>query len=94
MPIILKKQVIDILKILQEKKTECIASDLANELGIDYIVLMSAMNDLKNSKLGDFKEEEINQISLNEEGLEYLNKGLPERQIIEVLLKENIKLFF
>ena len=59
MPIKLKKQVADILKIMQEEKSEIIASELAKELKIDYIVLMSAVNDLKDNKLADFKEEEI-----------------------------------
>ena len=91
MTIALKKQVIDILKVLKEKKTECIASELASELSIDYIVLMSAVNDLKDQGLGDFKEEEIHEISLNEEGLLYLKNCLPERQLIQLLLKDNIK---
>ena len=46
MTIKLKKQVIEILSILKKKKTEQIASLLANELNIDYIVLMAAVNDL------------------------------------------------
>ena len=91
MKIKLKKQVIEILKVLKEKKSECIASDLANELDIDYIVLMSAVNDLIDVNLGGFKEKEIFQISLNEEGLNYLKKSLPERQLLEALLKDNIK---
>ncbi len=91
MKIKLKKQVIEILKVLKEKKSECIASELANELDIDYIVLMSAVNDLIDVNLGGFKEKEIFQISLNEEGLNYLKKSLPERQLLEALLKDNIK---
>ncbi|MHA1805904.1 MAG: phenylalanine--tRNA ligase subunit alpha, partial [Promethearchaeota archaeon] len=87
----LKKQVKDILKVLQEKKDNCIASELANELNIDYIVLMSAVNDLIAHELGGFKEREIHQVSLNEEGLSYLEKGLPERQLLNLLLNENLK---
>ena len=68
MAIKLRKQVTDILKVMQEKKSEIIASELAKDLKIDYIVLMSAINDLKDNKLAGFKEEEIFQISLNEEG--------------------------
>ena len=62
MGIKLRKQVIDILKVLKEKDTECIASDLAEELEIDYIVLMSAINDLIDADLGNFEEKEIFQI--------------------------------
>ena len=80
MTIKLKKQVIEILKILKKKDKEVLAKDLSKELKIDYIVLMSAINDLIEYDLGGFKEEEIYQISLNEEGLNYLKKGLPERQ--------------
>ncbi|MHA1197130.1 MAG: hypothetical protein ACTSSM_13655 [Promethearchaeota archaeon] len=91
MTVRLKKQVIDILKVLQQKNKELDASDLARELNIDYIVLMSAVNDLKDVGLADFREEEVNQISLNEEGLSYLKKGLPERQLLQILLKNDIK---
>ncbi|MHA1659166.1 MAG: phenylalanine--tRNA ligase subunit alpha [Promethearchaeota archaeon] len=91
MTISLKKQVIDILKVLREKKSQCVASELANELEIDYIVLMSAVNDLIDNKLGDFKEEEVYQISLNEEGLIYLKNNLPERQLLLLLLRDKVK---
>ena len=91
MKIKLKKQVIDILKVLRRKKSEIFATELVNELDIDYIVLMSAVNDLIDVKLGGFKEEEIFSISLNEEGISYLKKGLPERQLLNILLKDKIK---
>ncbi|MFX0057856.1 MAG: phenylalanine--tRNA ligase subunit alpha [Candidatus Hodarchaeota archaeon] len=91
MTVKLKKQVIDILKVLKDKNTELVASDLAKELKIDYIVLMSAINDLIEYNLANFKEEELFQVSLNKEGLNYLKNGLPERQLLNILLKENIK---
>jgi len=91
MTIKLKTLVIDILKVLKERKSEREATDLAEELSIDYIVLMSAVNDLIEQDLGGFKEKDIYQISLNEEGLGYLKKGLPERQLLQILLKDNIK---
>jgi predicted transcriptional regulator len=68
MKIRLKKQVIDILQILQEKDEKIIASELAEELNIDYIVLMAAINDLIDNKLGGFEEKEIFQVTLTEEG--------------------------
>ena len=77
MTIRLKKQVIDILRILKKKSSEVIATDLAKELKIDYIVLISAINDLIEHDLGYFKEEEVYQISLNDEGIDYLNNVLP-----------------
>ena len=91
MEIELRKRVIEIFKILKEKEKGYSASDLAEELGIDYIVLMSAINDLKDYHLADFKEEEIYEISLNEEGSSYLNKGLPERQLLQIILDEDLR---
>jgi len=87
----LKKQVIDIYKELKKKKSAVYASDLADELRIDYIVLMSAVNDLKDKGLADFEEEDVDLVSLNKEGQEYLLKGLPERQLLNILLDNNIK---
>ena len=91
MTIKLKKQVIEILGVLKKKNTELLASELANELNIDYIVLMTAINDLIEENLGGFREEDVNQISLNEEGIVYLEKGLPERQLLKILLESNIR---
>ena len=78
MTIKLKKQVLEILTVLKKKKTEQLASTLAKELSIDYIVLMAAINDLIDYDLGGFREKEIYQISLNDEGQNYLENGLPE----------------
>ncbi|MBY9020885.1 MAG: phenylalanine--tRNA ligase subunit alpha [Candidatus Lokiarchaeota archaeon] len=91
MTIKLKKQVIEILEVLKKKNTELLASELANELKIDYIVLMTAINDLIEENLGGFREEEVNQIVLNDEGTIYLKKGLPERQLLKIILDSNIK---
>ena len=85
MTIKLKKQVIEILKVLKKKKTEQLAATLAKELNIDYIVLMAAINDLIDHELGGFREEEINQISLNDEGHNYLENGLPENQLLKIM---------
>lgn len=87
----LKKQVIDILRVLQNKDSEILARELIKELKINYIVLMSAVNDLIAYDLGGFKEVDLNQISLTEEGLDYLKNGLPERQLLNFLLEEKIK---
>ena len=38
-------------------------AELAKELNVDYIVLMAAINDLIDQKLGGFREEELNQVS-------------------------------
>jgi phenylalanyl-tRNA synthetase alpha chain len=52
---------------------------------------MSAINDLKEYKLADFQEEEVHTIFLNKEGKSYLEKGLPERQILELIRKKSLK---
>lgn len=92
MTIPLQKKTIDVLKSLKNSNRETfIASKLAEKLNIDYIVLMSAMIELRDNNLGGFKEQEIDQVSLNEEGLEYLEKGLPERQLLNILFKKNTK---
>jgi phenylalanyl-tRNA synthetase alpha chain len=87
----LKKQVINILKVLKKKPSNVIAADLASDMKIDYIVLMSAVNDLIDKNLAGFKEEEIYDVSLNPEGKLYLEKGLPERQLLNLMLKSEIK---
>ena len=92
MTIKLEKQTISILKELRKIKSDSIiASDFSKELGIDYIVLMSAINDLKKYDLGNFREKEVNQVLLNKEGKSYLSKGLPERQLLSILLSNKIK---
>ncbi len=91
MGIKLRQNVLEILKTLQEKNIECDASELAKELKIDYIILMSAVNDLDKVKLGGFKEKSIDYLYLTDEGLNYLKKGLPSRQLINYLVKNKIK---
>ena len=87
----LKKRTIEILKLLKKKRSNVIATKVAEEMGIDYIVLMSAVNDLIEHNLGGFKEEDIYQISLNDEGRAYLKNELPERKLINIMIKDEIK---
>jgi phenylalanyl-tRNA synthetase alpha chain len=87
----LKKQVIDIFKVLQKKKNEYIASELASEVNEDYIVIMSAINDLSEQDLAGFKEIQIEEIFLNDEGRNYGVNGLPERKLLDILRKEKIQ---
>ncbi|MBA7539795.1 hypothetical protein ES705_32080 [subsurface metagenome] len=87
----LKKRTIEILKLLKKKRSNVIATKVAEEMGIDYIVLMSAVNDFIEHNLGGFKEEDIYQISLNDEGRAYLKNELPERKLINIMIKDEIK---
>jgi len=91
MTIKLRKQTINVLNLLKKKQSNVIANDIAEEMNIDYIVLMSAVNELIEHNLGGFKEEELHQISLNDEGKKYVKIGLPERQLLNIILKEGIK---
>jgi phenylalanyl-tRNA synthetase alpha chain len=92
MTIKLEKQTIEVFKELKKEQSDEIhASAFADKLGLDYIVLMSAINELKKHNLADFKEQEIFQVSLNQEGESYLEKGLPERQLLEQLLEKGVK---
>ena len=91
MTVKLKKQTIEVLKVLKKKRSNVVATKIAEEMKIDYIVLMSAINELIEHDLGGFKEEELYQISLNNEGKKYLRIGLPERQLLNLMLEEKIK---
>ncbi len=93
MTIKLRKQTIEILDVIKNKQSNVITTNLAKEMELDYIVLMSAVNELIANKLGGFEEVEINQISLNDEGYEYLENGLPERQLLNLFLKDKVKEF-
>ena len=91
MTIKLRKQTINILKVIKNKRSNVVATNLEKEMELDYIVLMSAVNELIDNKLGGFEEVEIYQISLNDEGSTYLENGLPERQLLNFLLQGKIK---
>ena len=87
----LKKQTLEVLKLLKKKQSNVNATDIAEEMNIDYIVLMSAVNELIEHNLGGFKVEVLYNISLIKEGKNYLKMGLPERQLLNLMLKEGIK---
>lgn len=72
----LKKQVIDILRVLYKKESEIFARDLKKERKIDYNVFISVVNYLITYDLGGFKEVDLNQISLNKGGINYLKMEL------------------
>ncbi|MBD3198040.1 MAG: phenylalanine--tRNA ligase subunit alpha [Candidatus Lokiarchaeota archaeon] len=92
MTIKLEKQTIEIFKKLRKEDSDSIiASNFAKKIKTDYIVLMSAINELKKHSLGDFKEEEVFQISLTDEGISYLKKNLPERQLLNLMLENELK---
>ena len=56
MTIKLRKQTIEILDVIKNKRSNVVATNLANEMKLDYIVLMSAVNEFIDNKLGGFEE--------------------------------------
>ena len=59
--------------------------DIVNSTGLNYASVMRAALSLKERNLIEISEEKRTRISLNEEGREYAEKGLPERRLIEAL---------
>ncbi|MHA1731588.1 MAG: phenylalanine--tRNA ligase subunit alpha [Promethearchaeota archaeon] len=66
------------------------AKKLSQELGVDYVVLMSAINELRAHKLADYKERDVDEVALTEEGLDYASNGLPERRLLNFLYENEI----
>lgn len=90
MSISLKPATIMILKALQGQDG-IEASELASTLQQDYIVVMSAINELAGLGLATFSEHAVDQVSLTEEGNEYAGKGLPETRVFDHLHDHGIK---
>ncbi|MHA1682607.1 MAG: phenylalanine--tRNA ligase subunit alpha [Promethearchaeota archaeon] len=84
------KTVLEALQALQaEGKVS--AKVLSENLGMDYIMIMAAVNALKENGLGDFKEEVITEYQLTEEGLDYAKNKLPESRVFKYIIDHEIK---
>ncbi|MHA1792713.1 MAG: phenylalanine--tRNA ligase subunit alpha, partial [Promethearchaeota archaeon] len=90
MTISLKSTTIKVLKELQ-KADGIEAKELAAKLKMDYIVVMSAINELSDKNLGYFKEDEVSEIELTAEGKEYADKKLPELRLFKLLMDKSLK---
>ncbi|MHA1721002.1 MAG: phenylalanine--tRNA ligase subunit alpha [Promethearchaeota archaeon] len=88
----IKNEHYQILKKLQKINKPTEARILSEKLKIPYEKLMSgAIFSLHQVGLANFKEKETEIMSLTLEGKKYLNSGLPERQIFNLLIKDNRK---
>lgn len=97
-PLKLKPFSIEVLAELQRRlrdvpdreKRHIQAKQLSQEMHVDYIVLMGAINELKTLGLGGFEERDVNEVRLTPEGKDYAEQGLPERQLLEYLFAHEI----
>jgi phenylalanyl-tRNA synthetase alpha chain len=81
----IKPEHISILKKLQEIEHPIEAWELCEKTGLEYEKLMSgAVYSLSELKLVQFAEQEVNLLTLTEEGQTYLKNGLPERQLFNL----------
>jgi len=74
---------IKVLKCLDT--TEKSVDDIANKLGLEYFQVLRTVGFLKLKGLVDIREEEVTRIKLTELGKKYLEIGLPEKRLLELL---------
>lgn len=90
--VVLKPEFIPILEQLQTLGKPIEARELSALLKIEYEVLMSgAIYSLQQQGLASFSEETVEIISLTPEGETYGQKGLPERQLWQLFVKNGRK---
>jgi phenylalanyl-tRNA synthetase alpha chain len=88
----LKKEYLPVLKKLQEIGKPIEARELSELLDIGYEKLMSgAVYTLEQGGLAKFSEQEVTILDLTAEGKDYIKKGLPERQIYALFVKNGRK---
>ena len=90
MTVTLKPITVKVLKHLK-KKDGIDATDLANDLKQDYIVIMSCINELSDEELGYFEESEVAELTLTDEGKKYAKEKLPEIRLFDYMLDQDIK---
>lgn len=92
MTLSLKLEHIQVLEQLQKLQKPIEARDLSEKLDMGYEKLMSgAVYTLETNGLAKFSEKEVILLNLTDEGKEYLEHGLPERQIFNLFIKEGRK---
>ncbi|MHA1585168.1 MAG: phenylalanine--tRNA ligase subunit alpha [Promethearchaeota archaeon] len=92
MPISLKTEYIPVLKKLQDLNKSIEARDLSDLMKIGYEKLMSgAIFNLQELGLAKFTEKDVMYLHLNKEGKQYLEKGIPARQIFNLFIKNGRK---
>ncbi len=76
---------IKILDVLDEKKTN---KEISKESSLELDAVNRALSWLATKGLVDIREEVTEEITLQEEGKTYVEEGLPERKILELVEKE------
>ncbi|HUT81115.1 MAG TPA: phenylalanine--tRNA ligase subunit alpha [Candidatus Bathyarchaeia archaeon] len=77
----------ELLKLIQTKK-EISQKDLATITKFDQVKIARLVLELLENNLVESIEKTSIEVSLTDEGKEYLKKGLPEKQVFEALQKE------
>ena len=72
-----------------ESEPEATPEDIAKNTGMDIKSVMSAAGSLASKDIIEVDKEVQKTYSLTDDGLEYANKGLPERRILDVLAEKN-----
>ncbi|MBD3353722.1 MAG: hypothetical protein GF364_19715, partial [Candidatus Lokiarchaeota archaeon] len=84
----LKENSIKVLKILKKVGTPIEARELCDKMNMEYEVLMTqAVYELSTKKLVKFTEEAVTELIPTNEMREYIQNGLPERQLYKMLVE-------
>jgi len=75
------------LRVLKNAGGRLSVSEIAEESGLAHAAVMRAALSLKSKNLIRINERKIQRISLNDEGLDYADNGLPERRLVNALIK-------
>ncbi len=75
------------IKVLKSLKKDTSPADLAIESGLAQDTVLRAVSWLNTKKLVEVVEDISLDITLGEEGKDYIEKGLPERQLIDLIGK-------
>jgi phenylalanyl-tRNA synthetase alpha chain len=73
------------VKVLKALKKDSIPDEVAQATGLPVDAVLRACSWLKTRKLVEVAEEVTEDVTLGSEGEEYIQKGLPERQLIEAI---------
>ena len=83
-------KLIESLHVFERKVLEVLArvsslKDIARESGLDEISAMRGLQWLSNKKVVTLKDDLKEVVSLGKNGKEYVNSGLPEKKLLEVI---------
>jgi phenylalanyl-tRNA synthetase alpha chain len=88
----IRPEYVPVLDKLQALGEPIEARELSSQMNLEYEKLMSgAVYTLNQLGLAKYSENEVEQLTPTEEGLAYIQNGLPERQLFGLLTKEGRK---